>query len=281
LDTVTLASDLSEALALERMEAHHVELSAGLALRVDAVTKAARGRDEGELLVARDELVAWCREELEPHAGAEEVTLYSVARDRPELGMLVRAMSHEHGLLVSLIARVGATADAVGLAEASGALRTLFDSHVAKENELILPALAAQRSTSLAGVLVDMHAHMDASATSRDIGAHHTATPRGHSPSPEPSTADDGGGHACGCHETEAGGHPELDARAVPHAIRHATVFGALDAVPDGSGMVLVAPHDPLPLLAQIEQRHPGVFDVRYLERGPDAWRLLFERRSR
>lgn len=263
------------------MEAHHVELSAGLALRVDAVTKAARGRDEGELVVARDELVAWCREELEPHAGAEEVTLYSVARERPELALLVRAMSHEHGLLVSLIASVGAATDGVALAEASGALLALFDSHVAKENELILPALAAQRSTSLADVLQDMHAHMDASATTRGIASSHAAIPRGHGSSAEPSTVGDGDGHTCGCHETDGDGYPELDARAVPHAIRHATVFGALDAVTDGSGMVLVAPHDPLPLLAQIEQRHPGAFEVRYLERGPEAWRLLFERRAR
>lgn len=278
---MTLASDESEARALERMEAHHVELSAGLALRVEAVTKAARARGDEELLVARDDLVAWCRAELEPHAGAEEVTLYSVARDRPELAMLVRAMSHEHALLVSLIARVGATTDAVGLAGASGALLTLFDSHVAKENELMLPALAAQRSSSLAGVLEDMHVHMAASETSRVSAARHAAIPDGHGSAVEPSTAGDGGGHTCGCHEADGNGYPELDARAVPHAIRHATVFGALDAVPDGGGMVLVAPHDPLPLLAQIEQRHPGVFDVRYLERGPETWRLLFGRRAR
>jgi uncharacterized protein (DUF2249 family) len=71
---------------------------------------------------------------------------------------------------------------------------------------------------------------------------------------------------------------PELDARTVPHAIRHATIFGALDAVRPGSGLVLVAPHDPLPLLQQVEQRAPGAFSVDYLERGPEAWRLRFLR---
>ena len=64
----------------------------------------------------------------------------------------------------------------------------------------------------------------------------------------------------------------------MPHAIRHATIFGALDAVGPGAGLVLVAPHAPLPLLAQVEQRNPGVFEVSYLERGPEAWRLVFER---
>jgi uncharacterized protein (DUF2249 family) len=86
------------------------------------------------------------------------------------------------------------------------------------------------------------------------------------------------GGHHCTCGEVDGAGYPELDARAVPHAIRHATILGALDAVAPGGGLVLVAPHDPLPLLAQVEQRHPGVFEVGYLERGPEAWRLLFTR---
>jgi uncharacterized protein (DUF2249 family) len=78
----------------------------------------------------------------------------------------------------------------------------------------------------------------------------------------------------CGCGGAEEVAEPELDVREVPHALRHATVFGALDAVPSGTTMVLVAPHDPLPLLAQIEQRNPGIFEVEYLERGPEAWRL-------
>ncbi|HEX6247963.1 MAG TPA: DUF2249 domain-containing protein [Nocardioidaceae bacterium] len=86
--------------------------------------------------------------------------------------------------------------------------------------------------------------------------------------------------HHCNCGEKDDAGYPELDARAVPHAIRHATIFGALDAVRPGSGMVLVAPHDPLPLLAQIEQRSPGTFEVSYLERGPEAWRLQFVRQA-
>ncbi|WP_310965069.1 DUF2249 domain-containing protein [Nocardioides terrisoli] len=87
-------------------------------------------------------------------------------------------------------------------------------------------------------------------------------------------------GHNCSCGEHDGPGYPELDARMVPHAIRHATIFGALDAVHPGGGLVLVAPHDPLPLLAQIEQRQPSVFEVSYLERGPEAWRLQLVRRT-
>lgn len=83
-------------------------------------------------------------------------------------------------------------------------------------------------------------------------------------------------GHACGCHE-EAGA-PELDARAIPHAIRHATIFGALSAIKPGGSLILIAPHNPLPLLAQIEDREQGAIAVEYLDEGPEAWRLKLTR---
>lgn len=81
----------------------------------------------------------------------------------------------------------------------------------------------------------------------------------------------------CGCGEHDAG-LPELDVRVVPHAIRHGTVFGALSAIGPGEAMVLVAPHDPKPLLAQIDEREAGTISVTYLERGPQAWRLQLQR---
>lgn len=70
----------------------------------------------------------------------------------------------------------------------------------------------------------------------------------------------------------------ELDARAIPHHLRHATIFSALEGIAAGQALVLIAPHDPIPLLAQLEQRRPGAFEVSYLERGPHAWRLCLER---
>ncbi len=83
---------------------------------------------------------------------------------------------------------------------------------------------------------------------------------------------------ACGCGEAHAE-VPELDARVIPHAIRHGSVFGALSQVKPGAAMVLVAPHDPLPLLAQIVEREGDAVQISYLQRGPDAWRLLLSRR--
>lgn len=80
----------------------------------------------------------------------------------------------------------------------------------------------------------------------------------------------------CECGEAEGAPFPELDVREVPHAIRHATVFGALDSLHSRDGLVLIASHDPLPLLAQVRDRTGERFSVTYLERGPEAWRLQF-----
>jgi uncharacterized protein (DUF2249 family) len=152
----------------------------------------------------------------------------------------------------------------------AAAAQVLYETHVAKEDDLLLPAMAAAPGTPLAQLRVALHAklgpHGEDTAAMR-------ATPSGDHPTGQPD------GHACGCHD-DADVSPELDARTIPHAIRHATIFGALDAVEPEAGLILVAPHDPLPLLHQVTQRSPGAFDVEYLERGPEAWRLLFTRTS-
>lgn len=82
---------------------------------------------------------------------------------------------------------------------------------------------------------------------------------------------------SCGCGESHDA-LPELDARHIPHAVRHAAIHGVVDSLAPGAAVVLVAPHDPLPLLAQIEQRHGSSIAVDYVERGPEAWKLKLER---
>jgi uncharacterized protein (DUF2249 family) len=153
----------------------------------------------------------------------------------------------------------------VTAAVVAGSLRTVFESHLGKENELVVPLLATSAEASLAALLDGMHEELE---HHHQLDEQAPAEPAGH-----------GHGHGgCGCGESDPAGYPELDVRTIPHAIRHATVFGAVDGVRPGSGLVLVAPHDPLPLLAQLESRHPGVLSVEYLERGPEAWRLQIVR---
>jgi len=83
----------------------------------------------------------------------------------------------------------------------------------------------------------------------------------------------------CTCGEVDGHDAPVLDARAIPHAIRHAAILGALDSLPSGAALVLVAPHDPQPLLAQARARYPEGLGVEYLQREPEAWHIRLQRR--
>lgn len=82
------------------------------------------------------------------------------------------------------------------------------------------------------------------------------------------------GGCSCG----DDHGIPELDARMIPHVIRHGAILGALSQVRPGASMVLVAPHDPLPLLAQISSLEGDAVRQSYVQQGPGAWKILLER---
>jgi uncharacterized protein (DUF2249 family) len=255
MEDVMFASSEADSRAVEAVEQHHAVLAGTLSTQVERLLSAGDGWQP-----IRDGLVDWCRSDLVPHARAEERTLYPAAGDFDRARLLVDAMLAEHGVISGLVEDLAEATDGVRAAATASALYTLFDSHLSKENDQLLPVLAQAPDVDLAGLLEGMHDLLGE-------GGHHSAAAEGGC-----------GGHQCSCGEVEAPGYPELDARGVPHAIRHATIFGALDAVGPGAGLVVVAPHDPLPLLAQVEQRSPGVFEVSYLERGPETWRLLFAR---
>jgi uncharacterized protein (DUF2249 family) len=262
---VTLATTRADVDAVAAVEAHHAELEGALTALVGRLTAAAAAaRPDAD--AARDELVTWCRRELVPHAQAEEEAMYPAGLDRDETRLLVQAMVAEHEVIVGLVDRLADAPDPVRAAGAATALATVFASHLRKENELLLPRLAAAPEVSLASLLEGMHELL---GPDEDTGSEVL----------QDAALATGNGHRCGCGGTDEVEDPELDARTIPHAIRHATVFGALDAVAPGHALVLVAPHDPLPLLSQVEQRAPGAFAVSYLEEGPEAWRVRFARR--
>lgn len=84
-----------------------------------------------------------------------------------------------------------------------------------------------------------------------------------------------GGGCGCGCSHD---GTPELDARELPPMIRHGAILGSLASVPVGGALVLIAPHDPLPLLGQINDIYGDAITVEYLDRQPDAVKVQFNK---
>jgi len=58
-----------------------------------------------------------------------------------------------------------------------------------------------------------------------------------------------------------------FDARGVAKRFRHAAIFGALDALQPGETMRFCNDHDPLPLLAQLQQRYGSQVSITYLQR--------------
>jgi uncharacterized protein (DUF2249 family) len=260
MNTLVIASIEADARAAASIEEHHAELEVALELQVETVLAAAAGAHDSGWKDPSERLASWCRAELLPHAAAEEQTLYAAAHDRVEGRLLVDSMLREHVLIASLIEELAAADKRLAAAAAAKALQVVVSSHIEKENTVLLPLLSSAPEVSVAALLDGMREHV--AGQDRETSAAH---------------AD---GHDCTCGEADSAAYPELDARAVPHAIRHATVLGALDGIRPGGGMVLVAPHDPKPLLAQVERRNPGVFSVEYLVRGPEAWRLSFVRVS-
>lgn len=83
------------------------------------------------------------------------------------------------------------------------------------------------------------------------------------------------GGCACGGHDEAL---PEIDVQTIPHAVRHAALFGAIESLRPGAGLILSATHDPVPLLRQLHERHGEDFRATYLDEGPERWRILVRR---
>jgi uncharacterized protein (DUF2249 family) len=81
----------------------------------------------------------------------------------------------------------------------------------------------------------------------------------------------------CRCGE-HTDGFPTLIAKDIPHQIRHASIFGALDSLTAGAGLIVVAPHEPLPLLTQVNKRYGNAFQIDYLQEGPEDWHVQFLR---
>jgi uncharacterized protein (DUF2249 family) len=256
MSDLLLASSQADADAVGAVEQHHAALADALDRHTTALLTVG-----ADVPAVRDVLVAWCERELLPHAAAEEQSLYPAGRATEAGRLLVDAMLGEHQVLLGLVRELAGAGDTAHVAASAGALRAVFSSHLTKENELLLPLLAAAPDVSVAGLLAGMHDLLGE-------GAEHDTHEDGA----------DGCGGTCGCGETDRPGLPELDVRSVPHAIRHATVFGALESLAPGAGIELVAGHDPLPLLGQVSQRWPGTFAVDYLQRGPEAWRLSLVR---
>ncbi|GAB3560521.1 DUF2249 domain-containing protein [Spelaeicoccus albus] len=257
MSSVVIASNEQDAGVGPRLVERHAELAGGLSVRIDAVIRAAEAGDAADLagLAEYVRLIG-------AHLDSAESSTIAVASTLPDVAPVAATMTENLAAARTSIAELTAATSAVRAAAAGGNLLSTFSTHVSLADEYLMPALASAPTVSLADVVGSAPELLGEGA---DQAANEAA-------GTEPD------GHVCACGVVDGPELPELDARSIPHAIRHSTIFGALDAVKPGDGMILVAPHDPLPLLDQLEARAPGQFAIDYIERGPEAWRLQFVR---
>lgn len=249
MQPIVLAANGADAAAVDALTQQHAELAGTLAVKSIHVIDAVTGGSPVGASAARADLADWCRSALLPYLHREAEVLYPAALPTPESEALIATLQRQLRDIANAVDGLHAADAGVELTDAHlsrtvAALRGNVERHLAAEKDRLLPYLTFSRRATLAQLWESMR------------------TPRD---------------ETCRCVDDDED-LPVLDVRAVPHSIRHATVFGALDAIGVGSGLVLVAPHDPLPLLAQIEQRAPGRFAVTYLRREPGECHVQLQR---
>ncbi|WP_455159449.1 DUF2249 domain-containing protein [Schaalia cardiffensis] len=86
-------------------------------------------------------------------------------------------------------------------------------------------------------------------------------------------------GHSEGSSVAEASGVEELDIHALPKVVRHALVFHAMDILPIGENIRILAPHAPQALFEHL-QNSESHYRVETFEEGPLSWRYRITRLS-
>jgi len=152
-EPVTRSSTPPNADVIAAIAHHHTALADQLSALTTAVIDGARS---GSFDKPRADLVAWFATELLPHARAEETALYSAGSLLESTRLLVDAMVAEHRALEVLVTDLGNVHDAFAVAVAAGSAKALFAVHLAKENELLLPALDSA-GVDLGAALAGMH----------------------------------------------------------------------------------------------------------------------------
>ena len=161
--------------AYEAMRAHHRVLGEQLSDRVSAVAAAAAAGQPHEAAVAG--LIAYLAGEILPHAAAEEATIYPAAAALDGLAGTVSEMTAEHTVLSEAAGRLAEPAGAASTAEHAEEISRLFAGHVAKENDVLLPALMASKDTDLPALLAAMHRRTEQAAPVNPVEAAIVADP--------------------------------------------------------------------------------------------------------
>ncbi len=143
--------------AAAAMMHHNAATLRVLKAHVEALVTAVSAR--GALTATRpavDRLVDWCREELLPHARAEEGTLYRPAAATEQGRLLIDGMLEEHRTVARIVDDLARVVDPVRAVALAGALEAIVTGHLAKESEQLLPLLVRSPYIALADALAGL-----------------------------------------------------------------------------------------------------------------------------
>ncbi len=304
--------------AYQAMLDHHELLERELARRLSEVERGMAG-GERELAAAKDEFLSYLGSDIFSHALAEEYTIYEAARLASELSGSVDELLQEHRDLEEAASQLRGAVETAEIGEIASEISGTFSRHVAKENGLLLrlleredadlgrllaameelfgaarePLPAGKRDLEgdLARLILD-HAAAAAEAGLQDEAATVVAAAWALLQHDRPDLAAEAARRLhriAGRRDTQpvslrrspdqGGNLPELDARRLAPARRHAEIFERYAALDPGTAFVLVNDHDPRPLRYQFEAEHAGEYSWEYLEAGPKVWRVRIGRR--
>lgn len=261
-EQLVVATNAADADAINSLRTDLAELTGALtalnASFISGAETAVSGGGVEDVSRARLDFVEFATTDILMRSRAEEATIYRAAITSPATRALVEGLVAEHRVLESLIQEVRESSSPVRATAAARAFVALVTVHHEKDAEILAPALAAATDVDFAQELKNL-AQKQEELTS-------------------PSGGGGGCGGNCGCGKQDSAPEPELDATTIPHAIRHATIFGALNSLKSGGSLVLSADHAPVPLIKQLEERSPGEFTTAWVEEGPEVWKLRFTR---
>ncbi len=191
------------------------------------------------------------------HHAKEEQHLFpalerrGIPRDGGPVGVMLA--EHEEGRRL-LAAMTGDDAAAAG--EAARAYAALLRGHIDKENSVLFPmaehVLADEEQQALLRAFEAIEDAVAGPGVHERLLAELAALER---------EVSDGAGRV-------------LDVRAMAPRDRHPRIFETFDALKSGEAFVLVNDHDPRPLYYQFAAERAGAFTWRYLEQGPEVWRV-------
>lgn len=141
--------------ALEAMLQHHRTLVGNVDVRVATLGEAVNSGIAYEAAAA--ELIAYLAEEVIPHAVAEELSIYRTAAARANLIDTVNEMIGEHRVLTTAVESLANARTAPSALTQATKIGALFTTHVARENEQLLPALLEDDDVDLVDLLKQMH----------------------------------------------------------------------------------------------------------------------------